>query len=65
MTDDDARRDVLFLLHDVARLIRVEAESAEYWDTPTSAVVYAFGYLKALATGKPSHAGEVGTVALA
>ncbi|RYB02060.1 pyridoxamine 5'-phosphate oxidase family protein [Lichenibacterium ramalinae] len=46
-------------------LIRVEAESAEYWDTPTSAVVYAFGYLKALATGKPSHAGEVGTVELA
>jgi MarR family transcriptional regulator, transcriptional regulator for hemolysin len=26
MTDDDARRDVLFLLHDVARLIRVEAD---------------------------------------
>jgi len=24
--DDDARRDVLFLLHDVARLIRVEAD---------------------------------------
>lgn len=45
-------------------LIRVAAESAEYWDTPTSAVVYAFGYLKALATGKPSHAGEVGTVDL-
>jgi DNA-binding MarR family transcriptional regulator len=26
MTDDEARRDVLFLLHDVARLIRVEAD---------------------------------------
>jgi MarR family transcriptional regulator for hemolysin len=26
MTEDDARRDVLFLLHDVARLIRVEAD---------------------------------------
>ncbi len=26
MSDDDARRDVLFLLHDVARLIRVEAD---------------------------------------
>ncbi len=25
-SDDDARRDVLFLLHDVARLIRVEAD---------------------------------------
>ncbi len=45
-------------------LIRVEAESAEYWDTPTSAVVYAFGYLKALATGKPSRAGEIGSVDL-
>ena len=45
-------------------LIRVRAEHAEYWDTPTSAVVYAFGYLKAVATGKPSHAGEVGVVEL-
>jgi len=26
MSDDDGRRDVLFLLHDVARLIRVEAD---------------------------------------
>ena len=43
-------------------LIRVQAEQAEYWDTPSSAVVYAFGYVKAVATGKPSHAGEVGTV---
>ena len=43
-------------------LIRVRAEQAEYWDTPTSAMVYAFGYLKAVATGKPSRAGEVGTV---
>jgi DNA-binding MarR family transcriptional regulator len=25
-SDDDARRDVLFLLHDVARLVRVEAD---------------------------------------
>ena len=43
-------------------LIRVQAERAEYWDTPTSAMVYAFGYLKAVATGKPAHAGEVGVV---
>ena len=43
-------------------LIRVEAEQAEFWDTPTSAMVYAFGYLKAVATGKPSRAGEVGVV---
>lgn len=45
--------------------IRIHAEQAEYWDTPTSAVVYAFGYLKALATGAPSRAGEIGKVDLA
>ena len=44
--------------------IRVYAERAEYWDTPTSAVVYAFGYLKAIATGRPSRAGDVGQVDL-
>ena len=41
-------------------LIRVEASHAEYWDNPTSAVVYAFGYLKAVATGKPAKPGDVG-----
>lgn len=46
-------------------LIRVRAEHAEYWDTPTSVMVYAFGYLKAVATGKPARAGDVGTVDLA
>lgn len=45
--------------------IRIHAERAEYWDTPTSAVVYAFGYLKAITTGQPSRAGEVGKVDLA
>jgi general stress protein 26 len=45
--------------------IRVDAERAEYWDTPTSAVVYAFGYLKAITTGTPSRAGEIGAVDLA
>ncbi|MDX7952680.1 pyridoxamine 5'-phosphate oxidase family protein [Lichenihabitans sp. Uapishka_5] len=44
--------------------IRIHADKAEYWDTPTSAVVYAFGYLKAIATGEPSRAGEVGKVDL-
>lgn len=43
-------------------LIRVEAERAEYWDTPTGVMTYAFGYLKALTTGEPSRAGEVGKV---
>ena len=45
-------------------LIRVEAEQAEYWDTPNSVAVVAFGYLKALTTGKPNRAGEIGTVDL-
>lgn len=44
--------------------IRVRAEHAEYWDTPTSALVYAFGYVKAITTGKPSHAGDIGEVEL-
>ncbi len=43
-------------------LIRVEAERAEYWDTPTGVMTYAFGYLKAVTTGEPSRAGEVGKV---
>jgi general stress protein 26 len=45
--------------------IRIHAERAEYWDTPTSAVVYAFGYLKAVTTGQPSRAGDIGKVDLA
>lgn len=34
-------------------LLKVEAESAEYWDTPGTNVVYLFGMLKTLVTGKP------------
>jgi len=45
-------------------LIRVHAEHAEYWDNPTSVMVYAFGYLKAVTTGKPARAGDVGAVEL-
>ncbi len=41
-------------------LIRVEAAHAEYWDNPTSAMVYALGYLKAVTTGKPAKPGDVG-----
>ena len=46
-------------------LVRVRAEHAEYWDNSTSAMVYAFGYLKAVTTGKPARSGDVGTVELA
>lgn len=33
-------------------LIRVEVETAEYWDSPSSAVVYLAGFAKSLLTGK-------------
>ena len=46
-------------------LIRVNAEHAEYWDNPTSVMVYAVGYVKAVTTGKPAKAGDVGVVELA
>lgn len=36
------------------RLIRVEADRAEYWDSPSSVVAYAFGYAKAVLTGEPA-----------
>lgn len=33
-------------------LIRVTTESAEYWDTSSSAFIYAYGYVKARLTGE-------------
>ncbi len=39
-------------------LIRVDAESAEYWDSPSGKMVALFGMAKAALTGKP--AGNVG-----
>ena len=38
-------------------LIRVECEGAEYWDAPSSTLVHAFGYVKAVTTGEPPHPG--------
>ena len=46
-------------------LIKIHAEKAEYWDTPNSIAVVAFGYVKALTTGKPNRAGEIGKVDMA
>ena len=43
-------------------LIRVRVEHAEYWDVPSSAMVHAYGYLKAVTTGEPPHPGDVGAV---
>jgi general stress protein 26 len=39
-------------------LIAVEVETAEYWDSPSATVVYAYGYAKAALTGEPPNMGE-------
>ena len=36
-------------------LVRVHPQSGEYWDSPSSAVVYLYGYVKASLTGEPPH----------
>jgi general stress protein 26 len=46
-----------------AALLKVEVEGAEYWDAPSSTLVHAYGYVKALATGEPPKAGENDKVA--
>ncbi len=45
-------------------LLKVSAQSAEYWDAPSSAVAHALSLVKALATGKPAQPGENETVQL-
>ena len=40
------------------RLLRVDVDRAEYWDTPSSVVVHAFGYVKAVLTGEPARPGD-------
>ena len=44
-------------------LIRVEVESAEYWDAPSATMVYVYGYAKARLTGRPPDIGENKSVA--
>ena len=39
-------------------LLRVTVDKAEYWDSPSSAMVHAFGYVKALVTGAPPSPGD-------
>ena len=39
-------------------LIAVDVDSAEYWDAPSSTLVYAYGYAKARLTGEAPHPGE-------
>jgi general stress protein 26 len=41
---------------DVA-LLKVTVDGAEYWDSPSSTLVYAWGYLKAVTTREPPNPG--------
>lgn len=45
-------------------VIRVDVESAEYWDAPSSKMVQVVGLLKSLVTGKDYRPGENKTVDL-
>jgi general stress protein 26 len=38
-------------------ILKVSIEQAEYWDAPSSTMVYIYGYAKALATGRAPHPG--------
>lgn len=42
---------------DLALLV-VEVEEAEYWDAPSSTMLYAYGYVKAVLTGEAPKGGE-------
>jgi general stress protein 26 len=39
-------------------ILKVSVEEAEYWDAPSAAMVYLYGYAKALTTGRSPHPGE-------
>lgn len=39
-------------------LIRVSAESAEYWDAPSNTIVHIYGLAKAIVTGQRAHPGD-------
>jgi general stress protein 26 len=43
-------------------LIKVTVQTAEYWDSPSSTMLYAYGYLKAVTTGQRPSGGENATV---
>lgn len=40
------------------RLLKIHAQSAEYWDTSSNTLTQLFGFAKAAATGKPAEGGE-------
>jgi general stress protein 26 len=46
-------------------LVRVHPETGEYWDSPSGAIMYLYGYAKAALTGDPpTELGETGKVDL-
>ena len=38
-------------------LLKVDVTQAEYWDAPSSTMLHAYGYVKAVVTGTPPHPG--------
>lgn len=46
-------------------ILKVDVEQAEYWDAPSSTMVYLYGYAKAVTTGRAPHPGENEKVSLA
>ena len=45
-------------------VISVKVDEAQYWDQPNGKMVVAYGYVKAVLTGEPVHAGGPGSVNL-
>lgn len=43
-------------------IVRVDVTEAEYWDAPSSTLVHAYGYAKAVTTGKRPDPGDVAHV---
>ena len=46
------------------RLLVADIDRAEYWDSPSGAVVYAYGYVKAVLTGEAPKPGDHAKVSL-
>ena len=46
-------------------LMKVDVESAEYWDSPSSTMIKLVGFAKAILTGKPYEGGNHGTLNVA
>ena len=46
-------------------LLEVTVKQAEYWDAPSSTMLHAYGYVKAVVTGESPQPGGHGTVKLA